>query len=62
VSLPAYTKVDVAGEYPLARLRLENFQLNARVENAFNKRYQEVLNFPAPGRVVLVGVKANAAF
>jgi vitamin B12 transporter len=62
VTLPAYTKVDLAAEYPLARIRLENLQLSARLENAFDKRYQEVLNFPAPGRVVLLGVKADAAF
>jgi outer membrane cobalamin receptor len=54
--------VDLAAEYPLARINLTKLQVNARVENAFNKRYDEVLNFPAPGRVVLLGVKANAAF
>jgi outer membrane cobalamin receptor len=62
VTLPAYAKVDLAGEFPLGRISLPNVQVNTRVENAFNKRYQEVLNFPAPGRVILVGVKANAAF
>ena len=62
VTLPAYAKVDLAAEAPLGRINLPSVLVNARVENAFNKRYQEVLNFPAPGRVILVGVKANAAF
>jgi vitamin B12 transporter len=62
VTLPAYTKVDVAAEYPLTRVRLDNVRLSARIENAFDKRYEEVLNFPAPGRVVLLGLKANTAF
>jgi vitamin B12 transporter len=62
VTLPAYTKVDIAAEYPLTRVRLGNVRLSARLENAFDKRYEEVLNFPAPGRVVLLGLKANAAF
>jgi outer membrane cobalamin receptor len=61
VSLPAYTKVDLSGELPLLR-RTTRLTLTARVENVFNRRYEEVLNFAAPGRVVLIGGKAAAIF
>jgi vitamin B12 transporter len=46
-----YTKVDIAGAY---RLR-PSLQLTARVENAFDRRYAEVLGFPAVGRTVHAG-------
>ena len=62
VTLPAHTRLDVAAEYPLAVLRLANLRVSGRVENALNKRYEDVLNFPAPGRVVLLGIKAVADF
>jgi outer membrane receptor protein involved in Fe transport len=31
--------------------------LVARVQNAFNARYEEVLHFPAPRRTLLVGAE-----
>jgi outer membrane cobalamin receptor len=62
VSLPAYTKYDLSGETPLARLRAVQLVLNARVENVFAKQYEEVLHFPAPRRTILVGGRAIAAF
>jgi vitamin B12 transporter len=61
-TLPGYTKIDFAAAYPLAGIGLGSLEVNARLENAFNKRYEEVLNFPAPGRVVLLGLRAGAAF
>jgi vitamin B12 transporter len=61
VSLPAYTKVDVSGELPLFQ-RTTRLTLTARVENLFNKRYEEVLNFAAPGRTILIGGRAAAMF
>jgi outer membrane cobalamin receptor len=36
--------------------------LNARVENALNKRYEDVLHFAAPGRTVLIGARASTLF
>jgi vitamin B12 transporter len=62
VTLPSYTKVDLSAEVPLASVRHSDIMLNARLENAFNKRYQEVLNFPAPGRTILVGARASTLF
>lgn len=61
VSLPAYTKVDVSGELPLFQ-RTPRLTLTARVENLFNKRYEEVLHFAAPGRTILLGGRAASVF
>jgi outer membrane receptor protein involved in Fe transport len=61
VSLPAYTKVDISGEVPLYR-RVPRLTLTARVENLFNERYDEVLNFAAPGRTILIGGRAALIF
>ena len=61
VSLPAYSKVDVSGELPLFQ-RAPTLTLTARVENLFNKRYEEVLHFAAPGRTVLIGGRAASVF
>jgi outer membrane cobalamin receptor len=62
VSLPAYTKVDVSAEAPVARFRRNELLLTARVENLLDKSYEDVLHFPAPGRTVLVGARANGLF
>ncbi|HJP61156.1 MAG TPA: TonB-dependent receptor [Gemmatimonadaceae bacterium] len=61
VSLPAYTKVDLSGEVPVLR-KLPRLTLTARVENLFDKRYEEVLNFAAPGRTILIGGRAALMF
>jgi len=61
VSLPAYTKVDLSSEVPILR-RGARLTLTARVENVFNKRYQEVLNFASPGRTILIGGRAATIF
>jgi vitamin B12 transporter len=57
VELPAYTKVDLAGELIVLRSRgqFPGLRLTARVENLFDRNYQEVVGFPARGRVILVG-------
>jgi vitamin B12 transporter len=62
VTLPAYTKVDLSAEYPLTGLKRGGLTLNARVDNVFDKRYEEVLNFISPRRVILVGGRASALF
>ncbi len=62
VTLPAYTKTDLSVEYPLTSPAGGGLTLNARVENLFDKRYEDVLHFSAPGRVVLVGARAVALF
>jgi vitamin B12 transporter len=62
VTLPAYTKVDLSTDIPIAALNRSGLVLNARVENLFDKHYEDVLNFAAPGRTVLVGARATTLF
>jgi vitamin B12 transporter len=62
VTLPAYTKVDLSAEYPLTGLRRGGLTLNARVDNVFDKRYEDILNFTTPRRTVLIGGRASALF
>lgn len=62
VTLPAYMKLDLSGEFPLTGVAGGGFTLNARLENVFNKRYEDVLGFAAPGRAILVGARASSLF
>ena len=62
VTLPSYTKLDLSGELPLTGVRRGGIALNARVENVFDKRYEDVLGFAAPGRTILIGVRAASLF
>ena len=62
VTLPAHTTVDLAAQYPLGLFRRGSLTLNGRIENLFNTRFENVLHFPGPGRVLLIGARANTAF
>jgi vitamin B12 transporter len=62
VTLPAYAKLDLSAELPIFSLARHGFTLNARVENALNKRYEDALHFAAPGRTVLIGARASTIF
>jgi len=53
---PGFTVIDIGGAARLSRL-LEIF---ARVENAADRAYEEAFGFPAPGRVVMAGVRVAA--
>jgi vitamin B12 transporter len=58
VRLPAYTRVDVALRAELWRARqVPGLSLTARLQNALNTRYEEVLHFAAPRRTLLVGAE-----
>lgn len=58
VRLPAYTRVDVALRGELWRGgQVPGVSLTARVQNALNARYEEVLHFSAPRRTLLVGAE-----
>jgi vitamin B12 transporter len=61
VTLPSYTRVDANAEFTLVTRRnaILGFTLTGRVENIFDAEYQEVVGFPARGRVVLVGGKVG---
>jgi vitamin B12 transporter len=62
VTLPAYTKLDISAELPIAARSRTGLILTARVENTLNKRYEDVLHFAAPGRTVLIGARASTLF
>jgi vitamin B12 transporter len=61
VTLPAYTRVDANAEFKLVSRRSTFIELTltGRVENLFNEQYQEVVGFPARGRVVALGGKVG---
>lgn len=60
-TLPAFATVDFAGSLPLlARVGGTRAALTVGIENLFDREYQEVFNFDAPGRRVLVGGRLEA--
>lgn len=62
VTLPAYTRVDLSAEYPLSVWPLTGLSLNARVDNLFDRRYEEVLHFATPRRTFVIGARASTLF
>jgi vitamin B12 transporter len=58
VTLRAYTRVDMAVRGELwSNGPMPGVSLVARVQNALNARYEEVVHFPAPRRTLLVGAE-----
>jgi vitamin B12 transporter len=57
VTLPPHTRVDLSGTYELSRARgtLPGVAITARLENLLGARYEDVKNFPARGRTLLLG-------
>ena len=55
--LPAYTRVDLAAWLAVVRARgaAPGLALSARIENLLDHHYEEVKNFPARGRTLLLG-------
>lgn len=62
VTLAAYPKIDLAVAYPLTSVKRGGVTLTARVDNLFDRRYQEVLNFETPRRAFFFGARAAAGF
>jgi vitamin B12 transporter len=62
VTLASYTKTDVSAEFPLTENERGGVTLTARMENLFDRQYEDVLYFRAPGRVVFVGARAVGLF
>lgn len=50
-----YTLVDLRASYPIN----ETLEVFGRVENAFDKDYQTILNYGTPGRGAFVGLRAR---
>jgi vitamin B12 transporter len=55
VELPAFTLVNVGGDYRLT----EKLAVYARVENLTDEDYEEVYTYASPGRAAYIGVKAG---
>ncbi len=57
VTLPGYIRIDLAGEREVVRPQAygPGFAVRLRVENLFDRRYEEVLHFPARRRNLLIG-------
>lgn len=62
VTLPSYTKLDLSTELPLTRFRRGGLTLSGRIENALDKRYEDVLHYAAPRRTILIGARASTLF
>jgi vitamin B12 transporter len=62
VTLPSYTKLDLSTELPLTGLHRGGLTLSARIENALDKHYEDVLHYAAPGRTILIGARATTLF
>lgn len=61
VMLPSFTTFDLAASVPVfTRGGVPSLALTVRVDNVFDKSYQEVFNFDAPGRRILVGGRVEA--
>ncbi|WP_020186325.1 TonB-dependent receptor [Methylopila sp. 73B] len=55
VSLKAYTLVNMAASYKVT----ENAEVYGRIENLFDKQYEEVFTYNTPGRAAYGGVKVS---
>lgn len=59
IELPAYNRADVGAQIALPFGGGRTATLVLRAENVFDAQYAEVAKFPAPGRVVSVGMRAS---
>ena len=59
VTLAAYQRVDVGGEYALHARAASRSAVTFRVENLLNANYQNVFNFLAPRRTVSAGLRSS---
>ena len=64
ITLPAYTVADVGAELALVRgdSRRPDVTALLRVENLFDREYEEIVHFPARGRTIVAGVRVGAGF
>jgi vitamin B12 transporter len=59
VTLPAYQRIDLGGEYALYVTPAVLSAVTFRVENLQNTGYQNVFNFLAPRRTISLGVRSS---
>jgi vitamin B12 transporter len=62
VTLPAYTKVDLAASRNLLSSSVgRSLSVTIRVDNLLDKKYEDVLHYPAPRRSYLIGARLSGA-
>jgi vitamin B12 transporter len=57
ITLPAHTTVDLAAERRLPGSGAASWDLILRAENLLDARYEAIRGFPAPGRLVSLGLR-----
>ena len=60
ITLASYVKMGLSGSMRVFRTEATTVSLTARVDNLLDRRYEDVLNFPAPGRAILIGARLSA--
>ncbi|MDQ6737971.1 MAG: TonB-dependent receptor, partial [Gemmatimonadota bacterium] len=60
LTLPSYVKVGVSGSVRIFTSAGTSVALVGRVDNALDRHYADVYNFPAPGRAVFIGARLSA--
>jgi vitamin B12 transporter len=61
VTLPSYATLDLSGGFTVlaARGLTPGLDMTGRIENLFDKRYEQAVNFRSPGRTIVVGATAH---
>jgi vitamin B12 transporter len=61
ITLPSYYRVDLAGEYRFLRRgdQRQGITATLRIDNALNRLYTEVSNFPARSRTIFIGARVG---
>ncbi len=64
VTLPAYLRFDLAANADVVRARgtTPGLAASVSVENLFDRAYEEIQNFPARGRTILVGAQVRFGY
>ncbi|MDQ2891413.1 MAG: TonB-dependent receptor [Gemmatimonadota bacterium] len=60
LTLAPYVKVGLSGSLRLLRTESASVSLTVRVDNALDRRYEDVYNFPAARRAILIGARMSA--
>ncbi len=61
VTLPSYVRVDLSTSVPAIRTPIYGVDLMGRVENAFDKKYEDILFFRTPGRAYFFGARVTSS-
>jgi vitamin B12 transporter len=60
VTLPSYVKLGLSASVRVLSRGASTVSLTARMDNALDRRYEDVLHFPAPGRALLLGARLSS--